>query len=129
MGTMASMAGKSTSDIVMRCFRPQSTPNEVVQPGFVWWSGFICTSFYYLGAHLLQILDTEEAWALVCSILVGHAVLHNLTGWPLDFTTPLRRFVLLTANLPDPVKAQASTPAPTLETETSPNGKQSKKNR
>jgi len=127
MGTMAGMAGKSATQIVMRCFGSQTGPNEILLPGFVWWSGFQCACFYYFTVYLFPIFEATEAWALICTLLIIHSILQDVTGMSLDFTVPFKRLLMFCANLPDPAKALERTPLP--EPETSANGGDSKKNR
>jgi len=92
---MASMAGKSTSEMIIHFFETGGIVNEVTNPGFVWWSGFQCTVFYYLSAYVFQFFTPEEAWALVCVLLLGHSVLTNTFGLLIDFTLPFRRLCML----------------------------------
>lgn len=108
MGTMASMAGKTVSDIVRRCFSASVPPNEVLLPGFVWWSGFQCCCFYYVCVYILPILSAEEALGVMRCLLVGHALLSNLVEANLDFTMPFRRIFLLLTRLPNPQNPIAS---------------------
>ena len=128
MATMTSMSGKFLLQIIARCFVPHSQPNELEQPSFVWWSGFQCALFYYLVAYLLPLIHPSEAWALICLVLISHAIVLNATGYNIDFTVPFRTFVVFVARLssfqtPLTGKVQSSNVDP------SEDGKQSKKNK
>eukprot|EP00210_Caulerpa_lentillifera_P006021 g5755.t1 len=99
LGTIASMAGKPISQIILSILNVDHSPNEMLSPTFVWWSGFMCTCLYYTSAHVLKIMTPSQAWALNCGILVLHAILSGMTNWQLDFTFLFRRAIYTIGNL------------------------------
>ena len=124
---MTSMSGKFLLQIIAHCFVPQAQPNELAQPSFVWWSGFQCALFYYSVAYLVPLIHPTEAWALICFVLISHAIISNTTGHTVDFTVPFRTFVVFIARLssfqkPLTEAVQSSNVGP------SGDGRQSKKN-
>ena len=126
MATMGSMGGKPILEALVWCFVPNAGPNEMMQPGFVWWSSVQCSIFYYFTSHFYGLLQPEEARALLCLLLISHSILATAAGRAFDFTLPIRKLTMFVANLPDP--EAKSTPDAT-EAKTSPNGKESKKKR
>ena len=123
---MGSMGGKPISEALLRCLVSNTGPNEMVQPGFVWWSSVQCSIFYYLTSHFFGLLQPDEAWALLCLLLISHSTLETATGRAFDFTLPIRKLTMFVANLPEP---ETKTIPDETEVKTSPNGKESKKKR
>ena len=60
------------------------------------------TTAYFVLAHWLEGWTPKEARAVITAIFIGHGILADLSGSPLDFTAPIARVLHLLLNVPDP---------------------------
>ena len=77
-------------------------------PTFAWRSGALATTSYYLLAHVAETLSHKEAKTLLTIIFIGHGLLADVLGRPLDFTQPIARILHGGLNVPIPGQKPAT---------------------
>lgn len=71
-------------------------------PTFAWRSGALATTAYYLLSHVAETLSHKEAKTLLTIIFIGHGLLADVLGRPLDFTQPVAQILHRVLNIPIP---------------------------
>ena len=87
---------------------PSAGASELTVPTFAWRSGVLATTTYYLLAHVAETLSQKEAKALLTLIFIGHGILADVFGRPLDFTQPIARLLHGVLNVPIPGQKPAT---------------------
>ncbi len=90
---------------------PGAGASELSVPTFAWRSGALATTAYYLLSHVAEALSQREAKALLTVVFIGHGLLSDVLGRPLDFTQPVARILHGVLNIPVPGQTSAGAPA------------------
>ena len=68
----------------------------------------LATTSYYLLAHVAEMLSQKEAKDLLTLIFIGHGILADVLGRPLDFTQPIAWLLHVVLNVPIPGQKPAT---------------------
>jgi len=117
------MAGRTSHNlhVLLITFPRSAGASELTVPTFAWRSGALATTAYYLLSHVAETLSHREAKTLLTILFIGHGLLADVLGRPLDFTQPIARILHGVLNVPIP----AHNPAPSISDQSG--GKEDKK--
>lgn len=102
IGTVSATGGKLLVDLIQQLNGDLKGNSEIVQPGFAFRSGFFGSLLYWSTVYGVGWLKPAEGAALVIAIFVTHGVLSDLSGQPLDFTSPIATALHWATRVPMP---------------------------
>ncbi|GMH45604.1 hypothetical protein BSKO_13561 [Bryopsis sp. KO-2023] len=113
LGTVGGFAGKVFLDIVRGAMglQPGLSSHEMINPGFIWRSALLGSMGYYGAVHIWELASPAEGLALLRAVLIGHSMLSQIFGMPLDFTKPMAAIGHTCSNVPRPNFILANAPS------------------
>ncbi|GFR53249.1 hypothetical protein Agub_g16026, partial [Astrephomene gubernaculifera] len=111
LGSIAGSGGKLITDAVRACWGRLPGAPEAAVPSFVWRSAFLASAAYYGSCKASSLLSSQEAAALIITVMLVHSVLSDLLGAArTDFTYPLAWLLHKISLIPMP----SDSPAPAV---------------
>ncbi|GLC39931.1 hypothetical protein PLESTB_001820400 [Pleodorina starrii] len=92
LGTLAGSGGKLIMDAIRHHWGGLPGPAEASVPTFVWRSAVLAAGGYWAACKYTSLLSSQEAAALVITVLLAHSLLSDMFGDKYtDFTYPVAR--------------------------------------
>ncbi|GIL90578.1 hypothetical protein Vretimale_17477 [Volvox reticuliferus] len=105
LGTLAGSGGKLLVDAIRYHWDGLRGPAEASVPTFVWRSAALAAGGYWVACKYTSLLTSQEAAAVVITVLLIHSVLSDLFGSDVtDFTYPLAKIAHALSLVPMPTE-------------------------
>ncbi|GIL68827.1 hypothetical protein Vafri_22058 [Volvox africanus] len=105
LGTLAGSGGKLLVDAIRYHWGGLQGPAEASVPTFVWRSAALAAGGYWVASKYTNLLTSQEAAAIVITVLLIHSVLSDLFGSDVtDFTYPVAKIAHALSLVPLPTE-------------------------
>ncbi|EFJ49844.1 hypothetical protein VOLCADRAFT_104093 [Volvox carteri f. nagariensis] len=122
LGTLAGSGGKLLVDAIRHHWGGLSGPTEASVPTFVWRSAALAAGGYWAACKYTGLLTSQEAAAVVITVLLVHSLLSDLFGPDFtDFTYPVAKVAHALSLVPMPTATATPKAAKKAASQQQPN--------